>query len=372
VGAANLSHLLNFQSMKYLYFFVIVSITIFSCDKNKNESQLRFIHSDTLYLNSFNREAYNLKYKLSNNREFLIILQNRKFSLWDLNLDKINKSVDLVETDLVLPEDLLGAVGYDEKTQTFALLYPYRKKVIFLSYDLSIEKEINLIGLAKASDVIFNYGDYFYFSMEDQLIFLGTKLPKLKTPTKDYFQQSKFISTFNFDGEMIAQFGGFPDSRKELIIEALSQGTHSSDIDLQRKEFYVKAASGSSEFIIYNFDGSVKRKGGIESELINYNLSPYKGEGLESGKINDSFIEFKWINENLIVTRADQFSDESLGRLRDQSTILIEDMANQKLYSKVIDPFQYLVFADEKELRFIRTHPNRDELIMVRVEYALE
>lgn len=358
--------------MKYLYFFVIASIAIFGCDENTNESQLRFISSDTLHLNSIDGEAYNFKYKLSNNREFLIIHQSRKFILWDLNLNKIYKTVDLFETDLVLPEDLLGAVGYDEASQTFALLYPYRKKVFFLNDDLSIEREINLTGLENSNHEIFHYGNYFYFSIKDQLIFLSTILPTLETSLSDYFQQSKFISTFNFEGEMLAQFGGFPDSQKETIIDALSQGTHSSDINHERKEFYVKAALGSPEFIIYNFDGSVKSKGGIQSKFIDYKIYPYKGGDLGVSKIGDSFTEFKWINKDLIVTKADQFRDERLGRLKDQSTILIEDMANQKLYSKVIDPFQYLVYADENELRFIRTHPNRDELIMVRLEYALE
>jgi hypothetical protein len=177
---------------------------------------------------------------------------------------------------------------------------------------------------------------------------------------------------FNFKGDLLKQFGEFPESRKKSGFSALSQGLNSTDIDVDKKKFYIKAAAGSSEIIIYDFEGSEIKRGGIESEHIDYNLAPYQGEGLESARIADSFTELKWINDNLFATVAAQVMDERMDRPKSRRIILIEDMAKQKLYSKVIDPFQYLVFADEKELRFIRTHPNRDELIMVRVEYALE
>ncbi|MGE0932249.1 hypothetical protein [Peijinzhouia sedimentorum] len=365
---------LTFSNWFNLTAILIFSAILCSCNSELNkEPSIDFVKADTIQIEG---EKYysltNTKFKLSNKREHLVILQDRVIDLLSLKTNKIVKLIDLYESNLVLPEDNLGAVGYDEETQTIALLFPNRKKVIFLNSEGQMQKEITLTGLEELNHRIFDYGDYFYFSMEDQLIFVGTTTFWLGSLDKDYYQKSKFVSVFNFDGELLTQFGEFPDSRKESGLSALSQGLFSSDINIDRKEFFVKAASGSPEIVVYNFEGLEIKRGGIESKFINYTLSPYKGEGIESGIINDSFKEFKWINQDLIATRSAQSINEGIDRLKHQSTILIEDMANQKLYSKVIDPFQFLVYADEKELRFVRTHPNRDELIMVRVEYALE
>ncbi|MFC2186565.1 hypothetical protein ACFCT7_04535 [Fulvivirgaceae bacterium LMO-SS25] len=364
---------LTFPNWFNLTAILIFSAILCSCNSELNkEPSIDFVKADTIQIEG---EKYyslaNTKFKLSNKREHLIILQDRVIDLFNLKTNKIVKLIDLYESNLVLPEDNLGAVGYDEETQTIALLFPNRKRVIFLNSEGQMQKEITLTGLEELNHRIFQYGDYFYFSMEDQLIFVSTKIYTLNYDA-NYYQKSKFVSVFNFEGELLTQFGEYPDSRKESGLSALSQGLFSSDFNINRKEFFVKAAAGSPEIVVYNFEGSEIKRGGIESKHVNYNLPPYQGEGLGSARIADSFTEFLRINDNLVVMRASQLRDETIHRLKDQGTILIEDITNQKLYSKVIDPYQYLVYADEKELRFVRTHPDRDELIMVRLEYTLE
>jgi hypothetical protein len=358
--------------MKYIILtFLIISLTSCSSDLNQ-EIAIRFISSDTLIIESNKHSYQNSKFKLSNNREHLLISQARELLVLNLANEKVVRQIDFDKLDIILPQDLLHSIAFDEDSNSYSLFFPHRKKVILLDSNLRISEEILLSGLDSVNHKIFPYNDSFFISIKDKIIVVGTKYNTNEFSSPDYFKKSRLISVFSFEGKLINQFGEFPEVRKQKIFSVSSQGTNTLDVDIENQKIYTKISVGVPDFEIFNFSGEVIKNGGLKSDKIDYTLHPMSGPNHIPGKYSDSHTEIKWINENLVAIKAFQFRDQDIPRYTDLNVILIEDLANQKLYSKVIEPYQKLVYADEKELRFVRTHPNRDELIMVRVEYALE
>lgn len=358
--------------MKYII-IVILLLSLISCSSDLNqEASIKFIYADTLTIESDKHSYQNSKFKLSNNRKHLLISQSRELLILNLENEEVIREINFDTLDLVLPQDLLYSITFDEESKSYSLFFPHREKVIILDSNLHITKEILLSGLDSVNHRIFPYNDSFFISMKDERILVGTKLNTNEFSSPEYFKKSRLISVFNFDGKLLSQFGEFPEVRKQNAFSVSSQGTNCLDVDLDNQKIYTKISVGVPDLEVFNYEGEMIENGGIKSDKIDYTLYPTNGPNHIPGKYSDSHTEIKWINENLVAVKAFQFRDQEIPRYTDLNVVLIEDLANQKLYSKVIEPYHKLVYADEKELRFIRTHPDKDELIMVRVEYALE
>jgi hypothetical protein len=356
-----------------LYIVIFIGLlTSSGCSENSYEKEITFIKSDTLTIQSDKHSYQNSKFKLSNNRKHLLISQSRELLILNLEKEEVIRQINFDRLDLVLPQDLLYSFTFDEESNSYSLFFPHRKKVILLDSNLHISKEIFLNGLDSVNHRIFPYNDSFFISLKDKIIVVGTKYNTNEFSSPEYFKKSRLISVFNFDGKLLSQFGEFPEVRKQNVFSVSSQGTNCLDVDLDNQKIYTKISVGVPDLEVFNYEGEMIENGGLKSDKIDYTLYPTNGPNHVPGKYSDSHTEIKWINENLVAVKAFQFRDQEIPRYTDLNVVLIEDLANQKLYSKVIEPYHKLVYADEKELRFIRTHPNRDELIMVRVEYVLE
>ena len=361
--------------MAKILLYIVIFIGLLStsgCSENSYEKEITFINSDTLAIKSDKHSYQNSKFKLSNNRKHLLISQSRELLILNLEKEIVIRQINFDTLDLVLPHDLLHSITFDEDSNSYSLFSPHRKKVILLDSNLHISKEILLTGLDSVNHRIFPYNDSFFISIKDKIIVVGTKYNTNEFSSPEYFQNSRLISVFNFDGKLISQFGEFPQSRKINPYSVSSLGTNCLDVDFDNQKIYTKISVGAPDWEVFNYEGEMIENGGLKSKKIDYTLYPTNGINHIPGKYSDSHTEIKWINENLVAVKAFQFRDQEIPSYTDLNVVLIEDLANQKLHSKVIEPYHKLVYADEKELRFIRTHPNRDELIMVRVEYTLE
>lgn len=349
---------------------LVLFILLFSgCAKKeaKIDLPLLIVDADTVFLDRGNLRYQNAKFQTFDKGGVLIIFQDRKIWWYDLKKGLIIKSINFDSTNLVLPEVPIFQAKFKEADSSLNLFFPQRSKIIRLNSNLELEKEIDLIGLQEIDHMFIPFGDAFFY--DSGLYFIG--LMSLKSNDQYAFlQETKFIGIFDENsGELVNTFGTFGEKRKSLEAMVLSEGIF--HIDFSNKEFFIREVVADQT--IYSFTTEGKRLDShkigtskIDSEIFTFE----EGSDFFSSTRSDQFYSMKVTDDGLVVSNT--FSSKMInGNLKNTSYLVVEDLNENVSYSTSIDPFQKIIWADNSEIFLVRHHPDKEDMILVKVRYQL-
>lgn len=343
---------------------------LFGCSQQlKDERELQFISSDTLIIPDLYYDM-SLQYKLSNQKNYLLTLSGRKFTKVDIRTAEIIASVDFYETDLVLPEDKLHSIAYDEEMETYAMFFPQRGKVVLLDQDYDIIDEINLEKPDSSFHRFNAYNDSFFYLPSQGKFVIRTDYDPFKQSTYEYFDNTRALRVYDLVGKELFKFGEYSENRKEAAVGVLSQGNFCVDI-AGDTAIYLKQTVSSPHYDIFDLEGNKSFTGNLKSSLVDYKIYPSDGTLQSYSKIADSYMDIRVISPELTVSNVSLLKDQNINRFEDKNIVIIENSRTGIMYHREIPPHQKLVHADENVLTFFRTHPNFDEMCLIKVKYDL-
>ncbi len=280
------------------------------------------------------------------------------------------EKINLRELYEVLPEVELEGVAVDSSNFDLHLFYPRKSKVVVLNAARKKVKEIDLIGLEEIDHELFAYNESFHFMKDQNKYITGIRSNLVNIDPTRYYASSAFVGIFDSEtGLLLSTLSGYPEERKEKVVSTLGMGTHRFKV--WEDKVFVRQSLGSPLIEVFDIEGKPLKQSRLFSDHLDYTLRPYGGGNIGQSSIGDSYMSIIPINENLIASNAIIFRDESRDIKKDRGLLLIEDLKNEIIYSHDIAPFQKLIHADDSYLYFIREHPNKDEVILVKVKYEL-
>lgn len=359
--------------MKNLQLFFLFIIVLISCNQIsdvKLDLPLKVIGTDTTFLEVGNIQAPFGRYKMTPSGKNLIIHHARKVFWFNMDDNKISKSIDF-DTTSIMPEQTLLNVHFDEQDSSLYLFFPAKNYIVWLDSDFEIIEEIKLESPIKYAQRYTPYGNVFYLDPDKDSFYIGLMSDKSGGGGhQEFLSLSKFIGKFDRkSGEIENLFGKFSNQRITDNINALSEGIYT--VDFYKDEFFLREAIGTNEIQVYAKNSDAITTYEIGTDKTDLNLIPYDGGEITGQKMSDNFYTLKVLNDTLIGSNLiNHFNQEHFNQ-KYEGLLLIEDIKNKKSYSITTSPFQRLVGGDNKNLYLIRNHPTKEDLILVTLEYKL-
>ncbi|MFC3417133.1 hypothetical protein [Algoriphagus hitonicola] len=359
--------------MKNFLLFFLFFTGLMACNQNndvKLDLPLEIINSDTTFLNVGSIQAPFGRYRMTPSRKNLIIHHARKAFWFDMDDNKISKSIDF-DTTSIMPEQTLLNVHYDEKDSSLYLFFPARNQIVWLDSDFEIIEEIKLESPKNHAHRYIPYGNVFYLDPDKNSFYIGIMSDESGGGGHgEFLSKSKFIGKFDRkSGEIENLFGGFSDQRISDNVNALSEGIYT--VDFYKDDFFLREAIGSNEIQVFAKNSDPITTYEIGTGKTDLNLIPYDGGEIAGQKMSDNFYTLKILNDTLIGSNLINHFNQEHSNQKHEGLLLLEDIKNYKSYSISTSPFQRLVGGDDKNLYLIRNHPTKEDLILVRLEYRL-
>lgn len=362
-------------TMKLLAFLNFISLlSILGCSRPEKEGlldlDLIILSSDTLVLDVGNVLLQNSKGTLFNDNKELLIQHGRHFFWIETTNGRIQYSLDLDTTSLVLPEVSLVYGQPLEDGKSLALYFPQRSRVVHIDSNPKITKELTFEGLNKIDHALLPYDQNFFFHPVQKDYYMGMMSSKSNSSMDGFLFDTKFIGVFDgFTGKLKYAFGEFSEERKALPSMVLSSGIfHTAWFG---GDLYLRETVGTPLISRYNALGDLKESIKMGTSLLNYDLYPFEGGDLWTAKQSDNQMGFSVIEDGLVASNHMTFNeDQENGKgLYDYGVLLLEDFQNRRAYSVKIQPFQRLVGGDKDFLYLLRNHPETDDLVLIKLEY---
>ncbi|WP_192346034.1 hypothetical protein [Algoriphagus sp. Y33] len=355
---------------KHYLFFLLGVLTISCNGKSGQDLSLEIVGFDTTFLEGGNFKYVGTKYRMSDQNNYLLIHQGVEIYWFDVKKDSIVKSINLDTTNLILPQVSMLQAHYQETDSSLVLFFPQRNKIIHLSFDLKIEKEVNLSGIQEINHMFMPYGQVFHYDNKQRQYYIGMMSSKLGA-YKPFLTETRFVGVFDGNsGKLNSSFGEFGEDRKKVESYVSSEGL--INFGTLNDRFYIREKVGSSQILEYDRVGNLEKTYDIGSFYLSYKLDLNQGDFEESHSFNDHNYGMAIASASRIVSLGVKFKDDSKNILRHYGILFVEDLENGICYSTPIDPFQKILWANDSEIYLIRIHPETEDMILVKIRYKLE
>lgn len=351
--------------------FTFNALIISSCTtKSTLDRSLEIVGSDTTILTGGNFNNMATKFRMSDQNNFLMLNQGREIYWFDMEKDSIIKSVNLDTTQLVLPEVNMLQVLFQENDSSLILFFPQRDKIIHLNAGYDIDQEVDLNGIQDINHMYMPYGEVFFFDPKVNQYYVGMISDKLNDLEK-FLGETRFVGVFDGNtGELRSSFGEFNEDRKKV-------NSHISSIGLINVgwfdgNFYLQETVGSSQIDKYDYEGGLLESNKIGTYFLSYDLSANSKEFESSHSFNEHNYGMALATSNRVVTMGVKFKDKKRNVSKDYGILFVEDLEDGICYSVPIDPFQKIIWASDSEIYLVRSHPKKDEMILVKLKYQLQ
>lgn len=358
--------------MNRLFILSILGISfISSCNRKATQDlPLEIVGYDTTVFNGGNFRYVGTKYRMSDQNNFVLIHQGVEIYWFDIKKDSMVRSINLDTTNLVLPQVNMLQALYQEADSSLILFFPQRSKIIHLDSNLEIEKEVDLSGIQELTYMYMPYGQVFFYDSKRQDYYIGMLSAKLEDH-RAFSNETRFVGVFDgSSGKLKTSFGEFGEERKKVKSYVHSEGL--INFDALKDEFYIRETVGSSAINKYNEVGKLENSYDLGSSFLSYNIFEKKdGEEWFQTSKSDHNYGMKVASPNRIVSFGMIFKDERLNKLRNYGVLFVEDLINEITYSTPVDPYQMILLANDSEIYLVRSYPETEDMILVKLKYKL-
>lgn len=356
--------------MNRLIILVLLGIFIMSCGrKTTQDLPLEIVGYDTTVFKGGNFRYIGTNYRMSDQNNFVLIHQGVEIYWFDIQKDSMVRSIDLDTTNLVLPQVNMLQALYQEADSSLILFFPQRSKIIHLDSNLGIEKEVNLNGIQAINHMYMPYGQVFFYDPTRQEYYIGMISAKLND-YKSFLSETRFVGVFDGNsGKLKTSFGEFGEERKKIEGYVESQGL--INFGVFNDEFYIQEKVGSAVINKYDFSGNLNGTYDIGTNHLSYHLDPNQGSFEEGHAFNDHNYCMAVANPNRIVSLGVKFKDESRNVMKHYGVLLVEDLEKGLSYSTPINPFQFIIWANDSEIYLVTYQRDTEDMILVKVKYKL-
>jgi hypothetical protein len=261
----------------------------------------------------------------------------------------------------VLPNESLCTFFF--KDSTWHLLFPFSKKIVVANANFSEGREIALKGLPNYL-MSNNYWDYFY--RIGSYYSIGLWYDSFVGEEADYYEKIRHIALFDTLGNFVKAIGEVDEKIKEANVEFMSQG--SFVIAIKDERIALKNSAGSSKVDLFDLEGNFQESFFMESEKIDFSIPPPRVDG--NMDLLNSTLDLKWIDDHTLASLTFIEPEPDLG-LKEYQILLVHNLEEKKSYSVQVEAYQRLIRATKEDFYFIRIHPDRDELIIVKLGYKV-